>query len=302
MKYMVKNKNTKKNIYKGIVLIILSSLFFAIMTVFVKGAGNLPSIQKSFFRNAVSFFFAFALLLRDKSGFSFPKSCLKDLFFRSFFGTLGVVTFFYAVDHLVLSDATALNKMSPFFTIFFSYLLLKEKVTRFQFFAVLGAFAGSMFILKPSFSNVDLVPATIGLFSGIFGGMAYTLLRKLSESGVKNTFVVLFFSATSCIFLFPFMLADFHPMTNAQLGFLLLAGIFAGAGQFAITSAYFYAAAKDISLYAYSQIIFSSILSLFIFGELPDAWSVLGYIIIFTMATLMYFSKAKGWFENKDIA
>ncbi|NCB42541.1 MAG: DMT family transporter [Clostridia bacterium] len=299
---MIKNENTKKNIAKGIILIVLSSLFFAIMTTFVKCSGDLPSIQKSFFRNAVSFFFALAFVLKSKSGFFVSKSTFKDLFFRSFFGTLGVVFYFYSVDHLVLSDSTALNKMSPFFAIFFSYILLKEKVTRFQTLAVLGAFAGSMFVVKPSFSNVDLLPAVIGLLGGIFAGIAYTMVRKLSESGVNSSFIVLFFSAFSCISLLPIVVLDYHAMTWTQVGLLLLAGLFAGAGQFAITSAYFYAAAKDISLYSYSQIIFSSILSLLFFGEWPDHWSIIGYIIIFAMAALVYFSKAKGWFEKQDIS
>lgn len=49
--------------YKGIIYIILSSFCFAIMNTMVKLAGELPSIQKSFFRNLVAFFFALILLL-----------------------------------------------------------------------------------------------------------------------------------------------------------------------------------------------------------------------------------------------
>lgn len=166
--------------------------------------------------------------------------------------------------------------------------------------AILGAFAGSLLVIKPSFSNVDLFPASIGLFSGIAAGLAYTIVRKLSQSGVKSAFVVLFFSAFSCLSLLPFIIFDYHPMTWEQVAFLLLAGLFAGAGQFAITSAYFYAAARDISIYSYSQIIFSSILSFLIFKKLPDFLSILGYCIIFGMAALMYMSKTNGWFKKPN--
>ena len=134
-----------------------------------------------------------------------------------------------------------------------------------------------MLVVKPTFSNVNLFPAAVGLFGGIAAGMAYTMVRKLSKSGVKSAFVVLFFSAFSCLSLLPFVIFDYHPMTVEQTGYLLLAGLFAGAGQFSITSAYFYAPAKDISLYSYSQIVFSSILGFLIFGKLPDLLSVLGY-------------------------
>ena len=46
---------------------------------------------------------------------------------RSVFGTLGILCNFYAVDHLVLSDASMLNKMSPFFVIFILIPDLKRK-------------------------------------------------------------------------------------------------------------------------------------------------------------------------------
>lgn len=71
------------------------------------------------------------------------------LFLRAAAGTVGVVCNFYAVDHLVLSDATMLNKMSPFFAILFSFLLLKENLKIYQIVAVIGSFVGSLFTLSP---------------------------------------------------------------------------------------------------------------------------------------------------------
>ena len=52
----------------------------------------------------------------------------RYLLLRSVFGTLGILCNFYAVGHLVLADASMLNKMSPFFAIIFSYLILKRKI------------------------------------------------------------------------------------------------------------------------------------------------------------------------------
>ena len=49
---------------KGILCIITYAFFFAVMNVFVRMAGDLPSVQKSFFRNLVAIFFAAAVLLR----------------------------------------------------------------------------------------------------------------------------------------------------------------------------------------------------------------------------------------------
>ena len=140
--------------YKGILLIIASAFCFAFMNAFVRLSGDLPSMQKVLFRNLVAFFFAGAVLLRSEKGFHIEKGCFKFLFLRSFFGTLGMICNFYAIDHLVLADASMLNKMSPFFVIIFSYIFLKEKLTPVQGIAVVTAFIGSLFIIKPTFTNM----------------------------------------------------------------------------------------------------------------------------------------------------
>ena len=77
-------------------------------------------------------------------------------------------------------------------------------------------------------------------------------------------------------------------MTWQQVGWLLGAGLAATGGQFGITAAYCYAPAKEISVYDYSQILFSALLGFLVFGQLPDGYSLLGYVIIIAVAILMF--------------
>lgn len=84
------------------------------MNVFVKLSGDLSSIQKSFFRNLIAALFAFIILIKSKEGFTYQKKDIPMLLLRSTFGTLGILCNFYAVDHLLVSDASMLNKLSPF--------------------------------------------------------------------------------------------------------------------------------------------------------------------------------------------
>lgn len=274
--------------YKGILYIVLSAFSFAFMNAFVRLAGDLPSIQKSFFRNLVALIFAAIVLKRSKIGFSYKKENLKPLILRSAFGTLGILCNFYAIDKLVLADASMLNKMSPFFAILFSYLLLKEKIDWVQAISVAGAFVGSLFIIKPSFHNVELIPALAGFAGGMAAGAAYTFVRILGQRGEKGPFIVFFFSSFSCVTTLPFLIFQYHAMSLTQVIYLLLAGLAAAGGQFAITAAYCYAPAKEISIYDYSQIIFSAILGFFLFGQIPDFYSDLGYVIICGMAIFMF--------------
>lgn len=281
--------SSMNNKQKAIIYIICSAFFFALMNMFVKMSGDLPSIQKSFFRNFVAFFFALIILLHSKEGFSFNKKNLPAFIGRAFFGTLGILCNFYAVDHLVLSDASILNKLSPFFAIVFSCLILKEKVTPAQACAVAAAFLGTLFVVKPGFAMMEaVIPSIIGVFGGLFAGIAYTLVRVLGQRGERGSFIVLFFSAFSCIVTLPFLIFDFHSMSSAQVITLLLAGLSAAGGQFTITAAYTHAPAREVSVFDYTQIIFAAALGFIFFSQIPDILSVIGYCIISGVSIWMF--------------
>jgi drug/metabolite transporter (DMT)-like permease len=259
------------------------------MSTFVRLSGDLPATQKAFFRNLVALFFALILLKKEKIPFRCQKlSNLPALLIRSILGALGVLGNFYAVDHLVLSDASMLNKMSPFFAVLFSYIFLKEKLTFFQGMTVVTAFVGSLFVIKPSFSNLSSLPAFAGLFGGIMAGAAYTAVRYAGSHGEKGAFIVAFFSGFSTLFFLPWMIFDFHPMTVNQLLCLLGAGVAAAGGQFSITAAYTYAPAREISVYDYTQLIFTTVIGFVLFSDVPDIYSWIGYVIIVATAFVSF--------------
>ena len=279
------------NRIKGIILIILSAFGFAMMSAFVKLSGDLPSMQKAFFRNIVSFVIALGMIIYHKERFFGKKENQKLLIMRSTLGTLGVILNFYAIDHLILSDANMLNKLSPFFVILFCAIFLKEKLQLRHIAIITVGFLGSLLIIKPAFS-VDIIPYIIGLSSAIFAGAAYTCVRAIGNRE-KHYTVVFYFSCFSVVTIFPFMIFSYTPMTWLQFTYLILAGIFATIGQFGITLAYKYAPAKEISIFDYSNIIFSAIISMVIFNQSPDILSVLGYIVIFSASLYMFIYNKK---------
>ena len=86
----------------------------------------------------------------------------------------------------------------------------------------------------------------------------------------------------------PYMIVSFNPMSFTQILFLVLAGICAAGGQFSITAAYYHAPARDISIYDYSQLIFSTLLGFIFFAQIPNIYSFIGYIVIISMAVLNF--------------
>ena len=158
---------------KGIICIIASAFGFAMMSAFVKLAGDLPSFQKTFFRNFVSCIIAAIFIIKHKESFFGKRDSQKILILRSIFGTLGIVLNFYAIDKLVLSDANMLNKLSPFLSVLLCALFLKEKINKKQIISIIVAFTGALFIIKPTFS-IEVIPYLSGIFGALFAASAYS--------------------------------------------------------------------------------------------------------------------------------
>ena len=264
---------------KGIMFILMSAFFFSLMTVFVRLAGDVPTMQKAFFRNIVAAALAAVLLVRSGNSFSVQSKNLPALFMRCSVGTIGILCNFWAVDHMRIADANILNKLSPFFAILMSVLILKEKPNRVELFSVLLAFIGAAFVAKPG-AGIASFPALIAILGGFTAGTAYTYVRKLGLGGEKGPVIVFSFSMFSTLVLLPNILLNYHPMTMQQFLFLVLAGCSAAIAQLSVTAAYQNAPAKDISVFDYSQVVYAAIFGFLLFGELPDGWSFLGYAII----------------------
>ena len=264
---------------KGILCILSSACFFALMSLFVNLSGSVPVIQKSFFRNIVAAVISLVILVRSKEKVKIGKGNLKLLLARSTCGYVGILCNFYATSNMNISDAQMLNKLSPFFAIVFSYIILKEVAGKVDWIAVVIAFLSSLLVVKPTFS-FDVLPALIGVLGGMTAGCAYTFVRLLTGRGVKSAFIIFFFSAFSTLMSLPTILFNYSPMTTHQLTYLILAGCAAAGGQISITAAYKRAPAKELSVFDFSQVAFAALLGFVFLGQMPDYLSIIGYVLI----------------------
>lgn len=288
---------------RAIACITASAFGFALMAMFVRlcddCGGPVSSFQKSFFRNAIALIIAMAVFCRGGSGRRGGRllsswRAAAVLLLRSVVGTVGIFANFYALGKIPISDAQTLNKTAPFFTVLFAWLFLGERISRRQAAAIAAAFAGVVFVAKPGFVGVDSFALAVGLLGGVAAGGAYACIRKLGVYGTDGAFIVLFFSAFSCLSSVPFMIFDFAPMTAAQVLVLVGAGVGAAAGQFGITAAYRYAAPGSIAAFDYMNIVFTAALGFLFFAQVPDVWSVVGFLMIVCAAVAMGKNKKEG--------
>lgn len=243
----------------------------------------------------MALFIAVITLIKNKEPFRAHKGCIGYHLIRSGVGLLGVFGNFYATTKMAsTADAAILNKMSPFFTLIFSAIFLKERVKPKQAAAIVIAFIGAMFVIKPTMSNVDIIPSVCGFAGGVAAGAAYTCVRHMGNKGENGRFTVFFFSLFSCLVTLPYLIFNFHPMSAKQWIYLLMVGVCAAGGQFSITAAYTFAPSREISIYDYSNVIFTAISGYFFLGgQIPDLWSFIGYFIICAMALWMFLYNKK---------
>lgn len=276
----------KKFKNKSIYLMLFSALTFSMMQIIVKILTSVPLMEKVLFRNIISLVFAFIIIKKNNLRLWGEKYNRKYLFFRAFFGFAGVVLFFYATTQMLAADAAMINKLSPIFVTILACIFLKEKICKINIISLIISFAGAWLVIKPEL-NATLIPIVAGLSSAIVSAAAYMFITLIGEK--EDIYTIVFtFSLFSVVCSIPPILLNFVMPNLKELMLLLLLGVLAALGQIALTYAYNESKASDISIYDYSNIIFSSILGYIFLKEIPDFMSITGGILIIVASLIVF--------------
>jgi drug/metabolite transporter (DMT)-like permease len=271
----------------AISLMVTSSLSFALMGAFVKATPEVPVALKVVCRNLVTLAVAGVLVARSGVPFLGRPGNRPLLLARSVLGIIGVTAYFWTIDNLMLADAAMLNKLSPFFVTIFAAAFLAEPIRRPVAMALVLAFLGALLIIKPRF-DLSVLPAMVGLLSAAGAGGAYVVVRALRSREQPQT-IIFVFSLVTVVGLLPAALAVSHRPSPTELAMMIAIGLFAAGGQFGLTAAFRYAPASEVALYSYSTVVFSALIGLVVWNELPDLWSVTGGCAIVAAGALPIF-------------
>lgn len=272
---------------------LLSSLIFAVMGVFVKELSDtMSSLQITFFRNV------FGVFIISYSIYKSPLNQIGGKFallvFRGAMGFIALLAFFYNIAHIPLADAMTFSKTAPLFTAFFAYLFLNERLNYIQIIALFVGFVGIIFIIQPNgltFTKTDI----LGIFSGVGAALAYTSVRELKKYydsraivlsfTVVGTVSPLILLTIGTLFETPqyldFMLAPVVMPKTEDIFPIVMLGLLATAAQILMTKAYGEAKAGVIATVSYSNILFSTILGVLFVGDaFPNIYTILGMTLI----------------------
>lgn len=271
---------------RAILMIVLSGLSFSLVAVMVRLAGDVPLHEKVFFRSIVMLGAMGAVAIHNRENPFARSPRLRLLVLRGVFGTIAMFLYFFAIERLTIADATVLNKLSPFFVAIFAVLFLREKLSKYIVPVLVVAFAGAALIIKPQL-NLEALPAVGGLISAAASGAAYTVVRFLRGDEPPYR-IVFYFALVSVAVALPPMLVNFVRPEGMQWLYLIGGGVFATTGQIALTFGYHQAPATRVSIYVYAHILFAFLWGLALWGEMPDALSIVGTVMIILAAVYNY--------------
>ena len=264
----------------GVFFIILSAIGFSTLQMLVKLLPDVSLASKLFFRNIIiTMITGFVIKVRGLK-FDVEKEDRKLLSLRIVTGTISLAFSFYTLKFITLADSTILQKLSSVIMLVISHYFFDEKFTKYHLIGLITAFFGVIFIIKPVSSSIN-IGYILAIFSAILTAISYSSIRAIGRRGnLDPMLIVFYFSLISCMVFLPFMLMSIPSIISRHLYLLIAIGIFGSIGQYGITFAYKFASSKEVGVFEYSQVIFSSLLGIVFLNEIPDIYSVIGYLLI----------------------
>lgn len=218
------------------------------------------------------------LILGPKLGRLVRTTNLKLQLLRSSF-MLGATTFYFTgVQFLPLTEANAINFLTPILVVILAQPLLGEEVGLRRWIGVGIGFVGAMIVIRPGSGLMD-VAASILMISALCNACYQIATRKLGT--VDDPLTTLLFTAligtVGTSIAVPF---SFEPMDQQGWLLMIAIGAFALIGHFTLIKAFRLAPASTISPFSYSMLIWSILFGFVIFDQLPDYWAILGALVI----------------------
>ncbi|MBY0471274.1 DMT family transporter [bacterium] len=269
-------KPRTNNATAAFVWMTLSAMSFSVMSFLVrKLSTQVPQFELVFFRSVVNFVIVLSVMGIRRERLLPPKKDLSLLIGRGIAGFLGASCLFYGLSHLPLAIASLLNWSSPLFVIVFSRFLIQERLPNRSLIWIFCSFLGLILLLNPDFStgHVPLPPFAvfIAVAGAAFGALAYVAVRAATARVGSNS-IILYFTGISTLLSAPLAIATGHTPSSHELQLLLVLGIFASLGQFAMTQGYRFAPAGIVSTMGLLNAAFAALLGWQFLGEV-FGWS-----------------------------
>ncbi|EDV91210.1 solute carrier family 35 member G1 [Drosophila grimshawi] len=293
--------------YLGIILATLSSLFFSLCSVIVKGLVDVNPMELASFRFVGVLLPTIPILIYTRQPV-FPEGKRVILMLRCFMGTTGLMLSFYAFRHMPLADASVIIFSTPVFVAIFARAFLKEPCTLFNVLTINMTLLGVVLITRPpwvfgdpvseletekySDKTYDIWGPVAAISSTLFGANVYILLRALKNlhfSVIMTNFgaIALVYTLIVC----GSIGAVCWPSCGRDRWLVVVLGIFSFLGQILLTLSLQVEQAGPVAIARCADIVFAFIWQMIFFGEAPNAYSLFGALMVVSSVILTAMKK-----------
>jgi len=256
--------------WKGAAFIIASSVFFAVLALAARLAGqHFPTSEVIFIRAFVNFLVC--VLVVGIAGVPLiQKKWNGGLILRSLAGFGSLSFYFLSLQKLKLADAVVLNSSSPLFIALYQTLFQRKKPSLSTLFLVVLALFGVGLILKPELGFFN-TSGFFGLLAAAFAGLAFMALHGISRS-YEPVVIVGSFTGISTLLILPWAGEFRMPTGYSEWMLFLTVGLSASIAQAAMTRGYRHLKAITAAQLGNFTVVFSAVLGAVALREFP-AWN-----------------------------
>ena len=288
------------NNIKAVLLTISASFFAVLMEALIKAAqydSNVYTI--GFFR----FFFGFLIILPylvTKKFNTYKTKNLKFYIIRGAFNIPVMILGFGALVYVPLEQFKAMHFLSPIIVVLLSFIIFREQIYRFRILALIIGFLGLLFIVRPGYVDFNIGTIMI-LVSLTFWSFIIILSKFVSKDDSPITMVTYQYTLMT-IFAFPLAIYFWQMPSLISILLVFIAAASGTILHLCLGLAYKYADLSVTQPIWFTGLIFGSGFGYFVFNEIPDFWTWIGGIVVFSsVLVITYFEKNKEEKNKKNI-
>ncbi|MGC1509204.1 DMT family transporter [Ketobacter sp.] len=203
---------------------------------------------------------------------------LSQHLIRGVAGWLCFYTYYLAISHIPLVDASLLRNTAPICVPFFMLILFKTGMAWYKGAGIALGFIGILLILKPDGNSISLWHG-VGFVSGISLSLSMIYTRELSTTEPSNR-ILFYYFAISIVLSLPIAISEWGPVPVQLWPGLLTVGLSIFITMKLYNLAYTHAPANTIAPLSYFGVVFAGLLGWLIWDHKPDAQSLIGIALV----------------------
>jgi drug/metabolite transporter (DMT)-like permease len=257
---------------------VLTTILFVGVTATVRYLeGEVPAPQAAFLRYAIGTLLltpSLITLIKIKPN----KPLMSKFLLRGLVHSFGVTLWFYAMSVMPVAEVTAIGFLTYIFVSIGACIFLKEKLHKHRITAVIISFVGALIILRPGFKVIES-----GQFGMLMATVVFTasyLIAKIVSKERSSSEIVAMLSVFTTIFLIPSAIYSWEPISLEALLILAFTALIATIGHITMTQAIKAAPMVVTQPILFLQLVWASMVGLFLFDEQFDLYVIIGGTVI----------------------